>query len=161
MKALIKIGTANLEETEKFTDPDNVNYNPVYTKIQMIFYDILTNERYGLGSYLNVDGALDLVDRHQLFEVAKYCDELVPDGKGGTEPRFTCNVYISKTSEAIKVLKDLLTVFRGILLWHEGEITLNLQQEKAPIYTFTKGNVVDGLFQYNYSSKELEQIKFV
>ena len=143
-------------DRKEFTDPDNVNYNPVYTNNPAwIFYDILTNERYGLGSYLNVDGALDLVDRYQLFEVAKYCDELVPDGKGGTEPRFTCNVYISKTSEAIKVLKDLLTVFRGILLWHEGEITLNLQQEKAPIYTFTKGNVVDGLFQYNYSSKRV------
>ena len=66
-----------------------------------------------LGTYLNVDGALDLVDRYQLFEVAKYCDELVPDGKGGTEPRFSCNVYISKTSEAIKVLKDLLTASKN------------------------------------------------
>ncbi|HAI37370.1 MAG TPA: hypothetical protein DCM40_04135, partial [Maribacter sp.] len=70
-------------------------------------------------------------------------------------PRFTLNTYIKDKQDAIKLLKDLLTVFRGILLWHDGEVSFNLYQEKAPIFTFTKGNVVDGLFTYSYPSNRV------
>ena len=104
-------------DKKEFSDPNNVNHLPVYTNNPAwIFLDILTNERYGLGKYLNVDGDQDLIDKYQLFEVAKYCDELVSDGNNGLEPRFECNAYISKQAEAIKILKQLLSVFRGIML---------------------------------------------
>ena len=139
-----------------FTDPNDVNYHPVYTNNPAwILYDLLTNERYGLGTYIDPDYDMENIDKYQFFELAKYCDELVPDGQGGTEPRFSCNVFINQQKEALKVIKDLLTVFRGIMLWHDGEISINLQQEKAPLFTFTKGNVVGGLFSYQYPSSRV------
>ena len=78
-----------------------------------IYYDLLTNKRYGLGNY--IDG--DDVDKWELFSIAKYCDELVPTPYGGTEPRFTANLYLTKAAAAYKVLKDMATIFRGILYW--------------------------------------------
>ena len=139
-----------------FTDPNDVNYEPVYTNNPAwVFLDLLTNERYGLGNYLNKDHTMDIIDKYQLYELAKYCDELVDDGQGGQEPRFTCNVYIKDSTEAIKVLKQLMSTFRGILLWHDGEISLNLQQEKAPIFTFTKSNVTPEGFAYSYPSNRV------
>ena len=143
-------------DKKQFTDPNSINYNAVYTNNPAwIFLDVLTNERYGLGKYIAEDNAYDLIDIYQLYEVARYCDELVPDGKGGTEPRFTLNTYIKDKQDAIKLIKDLITVFRGILLWHDGEVSFNIYQEKAPIFTFTKGNVVDGLFSYSYPSSRV------
>ncbi len=144
-------------DKKAFPTPTDPNHNSVYTNNPAwIFYDLLTNERYGLGQYMYKDYTDNLIDTYQLFELAKYCDELVPDGKGGTEPRFSANIYISKTTEAIKVMKDLLTVFRGILIWHDGEVSINMQQEKAPLYTFTKGNIVAGEFAYSYPSRRVQ-----
>ena len=65
------------------------------------------------------------------------------------------NVYITKQSEAIKVLKDLVSTFRGMMLWHNGKVVMSLQQEKAPIFTFNKSNVVGGIFSYAYSAKRV------
>ena len=143
-------------DKKEFPDADSVNHLPVYTNNPAwVFYDLLTNPRYGVGTYLYPDGVADLIDVYSLYEVAQYCDELVPNGKGGMEPRFECNVYISKSSEAIKVFKDLLTTFRGIMLWHDGEVTMSLQREKAPIFTFGQSNVIGGQFNYTYPSKRV------
>ena len=109
-----------------------------------VFYDILTNNRYGVGQF--VDSSL--IDKYSLFEIAKYCDELVSDGEGGLEPRFTTNLYLDKTAEATKVLRDIASVFRGMVLWNEGEIVAIADRPKEIVYTFTKGNVEGGLFTY-------------
>ena len=63
--------------------------NPVW-----ILLDIMTNDRYGLGKYIDPNDDFSQIDKFQLYQISKYCDELVPDGKGGFEPRFTCNTYI-------------------------------------------------------------------
>ena len=92
------------KEFPTVTDP---NHEPVYTNNPVwVFYDLLTNHRYGLGKYLDEDFDFSQIDKYTLFQLAKYCDEAVPDGKGGTEPRFTCNLYIQKDDNAIKVLKN-------------------------------------------------------
>ncbi len=109
-----------------------------------VFYDILTNNRYGVGQF--VDNAL--IDKYSLFEIAKYCDELVSDGEGGLEPRFTANLYLDKTTEATKVLRDIASIFRGMVLWSEGEIVAIADRPKEIVYTFTKGNVENGIFTY-------------
>ena len=109
-----------------------------------IFYDILTNNRYGLGGWM---GAED-IDKFALYRVARYCDELVPDGNGGFEPRFTCNAYFRKAADAYKVLKDLSTVFRGMLYWLDGNLFTIMDEPKEPVYNFTAGNVIDGTFSY-------------
>ena len=109
-----------------------------------VFYDILTNNRYGLGEWLQTTD----IDKYSLYKIGKYCDELVPDGKGGQEPRFTANLYLTKATDAFKVLKDMATIFRSILYWQNGELYPVLDEKKEPIYNFSKANVIDGKFSY-------------
>lgn len=109
-----------------------------------VFYDILTNNRYGLGAWIE---DLD-IDKFALFRIAKYCDELVPDGKGGLEPRFTCNLYLTKAVEAYKVLKDMATVFRSIIYWMDNSIIPVMDQPREPVASFTTANIENGIFNY-------------
>ena len=109
-----------------------------------IFYDIMTNNRYGLGDFID---ASDL-DKYALYKIARYCDELVDDGIGGKEPRFTCNLYVTKPVDCYKLLKDMATIFRGLLYWHNSKVTPVIDMEKDPIYNFSKANVVGGNFKY-------------
>jgi len=105
-----------------------------------VFYDMLSNDRYGLGGFLDeVD-----IDKYALYKIAKYCDELVPDGKGGQEPRFRANIYITKATDCYKVLKDMGTVFRGMLYWLDGQMLTIQDSPSAPVYNFGPANIVDG-----------------
>ena len=125
-------GTSNqsgLETGLYYTD------NPAW-----VFYDMLTNDRYGLGHFLE---ATD-IDKFSLYKIAKYCDELVADGKGGTEPRFRANIYLTKATDSYKVLKDMATVFRGMLYWMDGQLLTIQDSPAAPIYNFSKANIIDG-----------------
>ena len=132
------------------TNPTSVNFRKVYTNNPAwIFYDIITDKEIGLGEFLEEAD----IDIYSLFQIARYCDELVPDGKGGLEPRFTCNVYLSRQEEAYKVLKDLATVFRSMMFWLDGKITAIQDSPKEPVYTFTQGNVKDGMFEYSYTGQ--------
>jgi hypothetical protein len=116
-----------------------------------VFYDIVTHNRYGLGTWIETSD----IDKYALYRIARYCDELVPDGKGGTEPRFLANIYLAKATEAYKVLKDMATTFRAILFWSEGNILPVIDQARDPIYNFTKGNVIDGKFNYEGTGSKL------
>ena len=118
-----------------------------------VFYDILTNNRYGIGEFLREDPSsssttnLD-IDVYSLYRIARYCDELVPDGKGGLEPRFRANLYLQKATDAYKVLKDMATIFRGMLYWMDGKIFPIIDEQKSPIYAFNRSNVLNGSFEY-------------
>jgi hypothetical protein len=109
-----------------------------------VFYDICTNNRYGLGDFLKASD----MDKFSLYKVAKYCDELVPDGKGGQEPRFRANLYITKSTDAYKILKDFATIFRGILYWSDSQFKAVIDEPAEPIYTFSRSNVINGQFEY-------------
>ena len=136
---------------------DQANYEPVFTDNPVwIFMDMLTNPRYGLGNYLDPEGTFSQIDKWTMYQIAKYCDELVPDGKGGSEPRFTCNTYIAKNQDALKTLKQFATVIRSMLIWYNGEVTLGSNIQKGAVYTFTKGNVVDGEFAYSGTAGRLK-----
>ena len=112
------------------------------------FYDLVTNARYGLGNY--IDPAL--VDKAALYTIGQYCDELVPDGFGGVEPRFTCNLYIQTREEAYKILSDMASIFRGMMYWYNGAITAVQDSPQDTWAQFTNSNVVDGMFNYTGSS---------
>lgn len=116
-----------------------------------VFYDILTNNRYGLGAFLEAQD----INKFQLYKIAKYCDELVPASLSGTsEPRFTANLYLTKATEAYKVLKDMATIFRGILYWLDGEMTAVHDGPATPIYNFSDSNIIrDSLAIQNAGSK--------
>ena len=113
-----------------------------------VFYDLITNSEYGLGDYIKQED----VDIFELYEIARYCDELVPDGKGGLEPRFTCNVYLNKNTEAYQLVKDLASVFRGMTVWQNSKIIPIQDRPKSPVYLFTQANVIDGVFTYERQS---------
>jgi hypothetical protein len=115
-----------------------------------IFYDILTNNRYGVGQYVRADD----IDKWSLYKIARYCDELVPDGKGGLEPRFRANIYLQKATDVYKVLKDMATIFRGIIYWGDGKLFPVIDDKKHPVYTFNKSNVLDGVFNYESTASK-------
>ena len=112
------------------------------------FYDLLTNERYGLGQHI----PQAQVDKWALYQAGQYCDGLVPDGRGGFEPRFTCNLYLQSREQAYKVVQDLASVFRGMVYWSGGAITVSQDAPGDPVYQFAPANVIKGEFAYQGSS---------
>ncbi len=114
-----------------------------------IYYDLLLNDRYGLGALITAAQ----VDRWGLYQIARYCDEMVDDGKGGKEPRFACNVYLQTRAEALQVLQDLASVFRGMAYWAAGSVTAVADMPSDPVYTYNQANVIDGAFTYAGSAK--------
>ncbi|MFP3651485.1 MULTISPECIES: host specificity protein J [Burkholderia] len=113
-----------------------------------IFYDLVLNKRYGLGRYVDAT----MIDRYALYQIGRYCDVLVSDGKGGQEPRFTCNCYIASRADAIKVIQDLASVFRGIAYWSAGSVIASADMPSDPVYVYTAANVIKGEFKYVGSS---------
>lgn len=115
------------------------------------FFDMLTAERYGLGAFVDVDQ----VDKWALYEIGRYCDELVPDGYGGMEPRFTCNLYLQTREEAFTVINNMASAFRGLAYWSGGTVVATQDAPKDPVKLFTPANVLDsetGPFSYSGSS---------
>ena len=112
------------------------------------FYDLLTNTRYGLGEF--IDPAQ--VDKWTLYSISQYCDQLVDNGNGGTEPRYTCNLYLQNRDEAYTVVNSMASIFRGMPYWSSGSLTLGYDAPADPEYQFTNSNVVDGTFNYAGSS---------
>lgn len=111
--------------------------------------DLITNNRYGIGDYVSADS----ISNAAFYKVAKYCDEQVPDGFGGYEPRYTCSLYIQGREEAFKVLKDMASIFGGMLYWSSGNIFAVTDKKEDPSWLFTNANVIDGEFTYQGSSK--------
>ncbi|MDP2026457.1 host specificity protein J [Sulfuriferula sp.] len=141
------------------------NYNPltrIYTGVwdgsfvtawsdnpAWCFYDLLTNTRYGLGEFVQPAQ----VDKWALYSIAQYCDGLVSDGFGGTEPRFTCNIYIQTQAEAYTLLGNFAALFRAISYWGSGTIHTVQDAPKTAIAQFTNASVLDGEFSYSGSSR--------
>ena len=103
-----------------------------------IFYDLLTNTRYGAGEFINESQ----VDRYSLLPIAQYCDELVPDGEGGLEPRMTFNAYITDRGDAYEVLNALAASFRGLTYFAEGTIVAIQDRPKNVTKIFSPANVI-------------------
>jgi predicted phage tail protein len=110
-----------------------------------VLYDLLTNPRYGLGESIDASQ----VDKWGLFEIAQYCDALVPDGFGGTEPRFTFNYWISSREEAYKVIQGIASAFRGLTYWATGSVFAAADMPADPMFLVAPANVVGGLFNYS------------
>ena len=113
--------------------------NPVWN-----LREVLLNNRWGLGNWITPDQ----INKYSFYSLARYCDELVPDGRGGLEPRFTCGVYLTQATEAYKVIKDFATIMLALPYWVDGEFILEGDRPAEPVYTFTKGNIEGGVFSY-------------
>lgn len=114
-----------------------------------IYYDLILNDRYGLGQLITAAQ----VDKWALYQIAGYCDELVDDGKGGTEPRFACNLYLQTRADALQVLQDMASIFRGMAYWAAGSVTASADMPSDPVYTYNQANVINGKFNYVGSAK--------
>lgn len=115
-----------------------------------IFYDLVVTDRFGLGNRLTAVN----IDKWTLYQVAQYCDQPVPDGKGGsgTEPRYTCNVYIQDRNDAYTVLRDFAAIFRGMTYWGDDQIVALADMPRDVDFSYTHANVVDGKFVYSSST---------
>ncbi|WP_338562596.1 TipJ family phage tail tip protein [Acinetobacter sp. KS-LM10] len=109
-----------------------------------IYYDICTAKRYALGDRLTSA----MLDKWSLYRLAQYCDQKVSDGKGGEEPRFTCNVYLQSTEDAYSILTKLAGVFRAISFWDGNSIVCDADIPQDTYFTYTRANVIDGHFEY-------------
>lgn len=137
-------------ETRTYTGIWTGRFKPAWTNNPAwIFYDLVTNERYGIGEMI---GSFD-VDKFALYAIARYCDELVDDGFGNKEPRFTFNAYITSQRKAKEVLDDLASVFRGMPLWDGQQLTCFQDRPSDPVWTYTNSNVIDGKFKYTSTAK--------
>lgn len=115
-----------------------------------VLYDILTNQRYGLDQReLGID-----IDKWSLYEAAQYCDQMVPDGKGGVEPRYLCDVVIQSQIEAYQLVRDICSIFRGMSFWNGESLSIVIDKPRDPSYVFTNDNVIDGDFQYTFASEK-------
>lgn len=114
------------------------------------WYDLASSTRYGLGEYIDASS----IDKWALYEIAKYCDELVPDGRGGMEPRFTCNLVLQSREEGLKVLMNLASIFRGITYWHSNTVFCSQDRPGEPVKLFNSANVLDGMFTYSGTAKQ-------
>ncbi|EMI1451148.1 TipJ family phage tail tip protein [Proteus mirabilis] len=139
-------------------DPESRTYTGIWTgrfkpawsnNPAWVFYDLVTNERYGIGEMIGSFG----VDKFALYAIARYCDELVDDGFGNKEPRFTFNAYITSQRKAKEVIDDLASVFRGMPLWDGQQLTCFQDRPSDPVWTYTNSNVIDGKFKYTSTAK--------
>lgn len=115
-----------------------------------VLYDVVTNKRYGLGGRLGEFGA----DKWALYQVAQYCDQLVPDGFGGQEPRFTCNVWLTEQRSAYQVINDICSIFRAMPVWNGQQLTVVMDRPSDPVWTYTNANVDESGFSYTFSARK-------
>lgn len=115
-----------------------------------VLFDIVTNKRYGLGNRLGEFGA----DKWTLYQVAQYCDQLVPDGFGGREPRFTCNAWLTEQRSAYDVINDICSIFRAMPVWNGQQLTVVMDRPADTVWTYTNANVENGEFNYTFSAKK-------
>ncbi|MDA3575979.1 host specificity protein J [Acinetobacter baumannii] len=142
---LLKVPTNYNPSTRQYVGMWDGTFKEAYSNNPAwIYYDICTVDRYALGDRLTPL----MVDKWSLYRLAQYCDELVPDGLGGQEPRFTCNVYLQSTEGAFEILTKLAGVFRAITFWDGNSIICDADIPQDTYFTYTRANVIDGNFEY-------------
>lgn len=107
--------------------------------------DLLLSERFGLGVRIG----LEQVDKWALYDIARWCDVMVPDGEGGMQPRHTLNVYINTAQDAWRILGDLASVFNGVTYWNGEQLEVQADTLRDAEYEFTMANIVDGVIEYS------------
>ncbi|NBF13401.1 host specificity protein J, partial [Pseudomonas sp. Fl4BN1] len=114
-------------------------------------YDITVSDRFGLGRRIKPWQ----VDKWELYRISQYCDQLVPDGKGGMEPRFICNLNLQSKADAWTLLRDISAIYRGMTYWAQGQVfTLSdMPRDTDFDFAYTRANVIDGKFTYSSASE--------
>lgn len=120
-----------------------------------VLRDLLESGRYGLKKFFPpAKQGNPLSDKWTLYEIAKYCDELVSDGNGGMEPRYTFNGQIMGTGSASEVIQSIASNFHGMMYWGSGMAIAVADVPKDPIKSFTQANITNGLITYSTGSAQ-------
>lgn len=143
---LIRVPSNYDPETRTYTGIWDGTFQTAYSNNPAwVFYDLLVENRYGLGDYINTSQ----IDKFALYDIAEYCDEMVDDGYGGEEPRFQINGVINSRAEAYDILNAIASAFRGMIYWGSGAVTVTQDAPSDPIALVTVSNVIDGEFTYS------------
>ncbi|HCQ9573089.1 TPA: phage tail protein [Acinetobacter baumannii] len=135
----IKVPTNYNPETREYIGFWDGTFKRAYSNNPAwIYYDLCTSKRYGIGERIT-DGMLD---KWSLYRLAQYCDELVPDGLGGQEARFTCNIYLQSAEDAYSILTKLAGVFRAITYWDGDSIVCDADIPQDTYFTYTRANII-------------------
>lgn len=115
-----------------------------------ITFGVCTEDRFGLGKRIKSF----MVDKWELYRIAQYCDQLVPNGLGDTEPRFLCDMNLQGKADAWSLLRDISAIYRGMTYWAQGQLVMQADMPRAQDfdYVFTRSNVIDGKFSYGSAS---------
>ncbi len=115
-----------------------------------ITYGVCTEDRFGLGKRIKPF----MVDKWELYRISQYCDQLVPNGLGGVEPRFLCDMNLQGRADAWSLLRDIAGIYRGMTYWAQGQLVMQADMPRAQDfdYVFTRANVIDGKFSYGSAS---------
>ena len=111
-------------------------------------YDLLINTRYGASI------PESSLDRYDFYSISQYCNALVSDGKGGQEPRFSCNLLLNSRDEVYNVIQEMTSLFRGIAYYGAGSLVLQQDKPSDSQYLLGPSNVVDGMFNYSGTSQK-------
>ncbi|HBW8784999.1 TPA: DUF1983 domain-containing protein [Klebsiella pneumoniae] len=116
-----------------------------------IYYDIVVSDRFGLGDRLTSAN----ISKWALYPIAQYCDQLVPDGRGGDgmEPRYICNVYVQERNDAYTVLRDFAAIFRGMTCWSGEQIIVQADMPRDVDFNYTRANIL-GSPRYSSSTSK-------
>ncbi|MGP0824423.1 host specificity protein J [Serratia sp. CY82423] len=117
-----------------------------------ITYDLMINDRFSIGTRIKAENLA--LTKWDLYQIGQYCDQLVPDGRGGDgkEPRFLCDVYIQSQEDAWNVLRDIASIYRGSTFWANNGLNALADMPADVKYIFTRANVKDGKFTYASAS---------
>ena len=145
----IYIGDWDGEFQEGWTD------NPAW-----ILYDLITSQRYGLGSYIDESQ----INKWELYKIARFCDAVddfgffvgVSDGVGGLEPRFSCNIIFKEATKVYDAINVVASLFRGIVFFGNAEINFLDDRPRTPIAMFSNSNIKDGLFNYSNTQRDMQ-----
>ncbi|CAI8810678.1 Phage-related protein, tail component [Pseudomonas chlororaphis] len=115
-----------------------------------ITYGVCTEDRFGLGKRIKPW----MVDKWELYRISQYCDQNVPNGLGGQEPRFLCDMNLQGKADAWSLLRDIAGIYRGMTYWAQGQLVMQADMPRAQDYdyVFTRANVIDGKFSYGSAS---------
>lgn len=146
---IIRVPTNYNPETRAYTGIWNGVWKWAWTdNPAWVFYDVLTNDRFGLGEFID----LTQVDKWSLYQIAVYCDQLIPNGYGQMEPRFTFNGVLSTQQEAYNALQSIASAFRGMAFWSSGTVMASQDRPQDAAILATPANVIGGIFTYQSSA---------
>lgn len=152
---IVRVPSNYNPETREYTGTWDGTFKTAWTNNPAwITYDLMINDRFSIGTRVKAENLA--LTKWDLYQIGQYCDQLVPDGRGGDgkEPRFLCDVYIQSQEDAWNVLRDIASIYRGSTFWANNGMNALADMPADVKYIFTRANVKDGKFTYASASEK-------